>query len=126
MAIPPEPIDEVLPKAEGAVIAEVTKVVNEDAARAGFVDPKMTSANTRAARQVVELKISKVLFGAAWKVGASVEVVKPAAGYALRPGNKGPFLLAKSGGAVEILGAYGPDTYPEALITQTANRLGKK
>jgi hypothetical protein len=125
VAIPPDPIDEVLPGAQGAVMAEVTKVVKEDAAKPGFVDPKMTSANTLAPRQVVELKISKVLFGA-WKAGASVEVVKPAAGYALRPGNKGPFLLKQSGAAVEILGSYGPDTYPEAAITQAANRLGKK
>ena len=126
MAIPPELIDEVLPNAQGAVIAEVTRVVKQDAEKAGFVDPKMTSANTQAARQIVELKVSKVLFGEAWKAGASFEVVKPAAGYALRPGNKGPFLLGKVGSVVEILGRYGPDTYPEALITQTAARLGKK
>ncbi|MBS1153020.1 MAG: hypothetical protein H6Q89_4718 [Myxococcaceae bacterium] len=125
MAIPPDPIEEVLPAAQGAVMAEVTRVVKQDADKSGFVDPKMTSAPTVAARQIVELKVSKVLFGE-WKAGSSVQVVKPAGAYALRPGNKGPFLLTRVGDAVEILGAYGPDTYPEPLITQTATRLGKK
>ena len=126
MAIPPEPIEEVLPNAQGAVMAEVMKVVKQDAQKSGFVDPQVTDANTVAARQVVELKVSKVLFGDAWKEGASVEVVKPAGAYALRPGNKGPFLLSKVGNAVEILGRYGPDTYPEPAITQAAARMGKK
>ncbi len=125
MAIPPDPIEEVLPNAQGAVLAEVMKVVKEDANKAGVVDPQITSANTVAARQVVELKVSKVLFGD-WKEGAWLQVVKPAGAYALRPGNKGPFLLTQVGDAVEILGRYGPDTYSEPLITQTATRLGKK
>lgn len=125
MAIPPDPIDEVLPAAQGAVMAEVTKVVKQDADKSGFVDPKVSDANTVSARQVVELKVSKVLFGE-WKAGSSVQVVKPAGAYALQPGNKGPFLLSKVGGAIEILGAYGPDTYGEPAITQAAARLGKK
>ncbi len=125
MAIPPEPIEEVLPNAQGAVMAEVMRVVKQDADKAGFVDPKVSDANTQAARQVVELKVSKVLFGE-WKEGASVQVVKPSGAYALKAGNKGPFLLTRVGDAVEILGRYGPDTYGEPAIAQAANRLGKK
>ena len=125
MAIPPDPIDEVLPAAQGAVMAEVTKVIREDAQKAGFVDPKLTDAPTVAAKQLVELKVSSVLFGD-WKEGAMVQAIKPAGAYALRPGNKGPFLLTKVGDAVEILGAYGPDTYREPDIRAAASRLGKK
>ena len=125
MAIPPDPIEEILPAAQGAVMAEVTRVLREDAQKAGFVDPKVTSAPTVAARQVVELKVSSVLFGE-WKEGAMVQAVKPAGAYALRPGNKGPFLLTRVGEAVEILGAYGPDTYREPEIRQAASKLGKK
>jgi hypothetical protein len=81
---------------------------------------------TVAGRQVVELKVTGVLFGASVQPGATVKAVKPAGAYALRAGNKGPFLLTGSGDAVEILGRYGPDTYPEALIRQRMGKHGKK
>ena len=119
MAKPPEPIDDVIPGADAAVLAEVVKVITQDPQKPSSGDPQMTSnPNDLAARQVVELKVSKVLFG---KVAGTVQVTKPAGAYALRAGNKGPFVLSKNG----ILGRFGPDTWPEAAVVQAASRHGK-
>lgn len=126
MAIPPEPIDEVLPLASAAVLAEVAQVLEQGVSKPVEVDPRASDVRTTAARQVVELKVTGVLFGALARAGATVKAIKPAGAYALRAGNKGPFLLTGEGDAVEILGRYGPDTYPEPLIRQAAARLGKR
>lgn len=132
MAIPPEPIDQVLPDAAAAVVGEVSKVVQQDP-QAPMPKPKkpgMTDVGGVVARQVVALKVSEVLFGAgAVKVGDTVEVEKPAGDYTLSVGNQGPFLLgtgAKGGPKLRILGRYGPDTYPVELIKDRAKKLGKK
>jgi hypothetical protein len=124
MAKPPEPIEEVLPAAEAAVIAEVTRVVQQSPQQS-YPQSQETSLPTTAARQVVELKVSKVLFGSLATAGALVQAVKPEGAYALRAGNHGPFVLTKSDAGVEILGRYGPDTWPEAAVQQAARRLGK-
>jgi hypothetical protein len=125
MAKPPEPIDEVLPAADAAVLAEVIRVVAQDPQKPYTGDPLATSTPHEAARQVVELKVSKVLFGSLAREGATVEVVKPSGAYALRAGNHGPFLLRNEDGSVEILGRFGPDTWPEGLVKQAAQRSGK-
>lgn len=125
MAIPPDPIDEVLPRANAAVLAEVLKVLEQAPNSMEQVNPRASDVRTVASRQVVELKVTGVLFGDA-RAGATVKAVKPAGAYALKAGNKGPFLLTGQGDAVEILGRYGPDTYSEALIRQAAGKLGKK
>jgi hypothetical protein len=125
MAIPPDPIDEVLPQANAAVLAEVARVLEQAPLKPEAVDPRASDVHTVASRQVVELKVTGVLFGET-KAGATVRAVKPAGAYALRAGNKGPFLLTGSGDAVEILGRYGPDTYPEELIRNRMGKHGKK
>lgn len=124
MAKPPEPIDELLPTASAAVLAEVTRVLVQDPQAPRTGDPQATSTPDQAARQVVELKVTKVLFGDVAKAGATVQVTKPAGAYALAPGHHGPFVLSAQG-EVEILGRYGPDTWPEALVVQAAQRHGK-
>lgn len=126
MAIPPDPIDEVLPQANAAVLAEVQRVLEQAPMSPELGDPRASDARTVASRQVVELKVTGVLFGDSVKTGATVRAVKPAGAYALRAGNKGPFLLTGKGDAVEILGRYGPDTYPEELIRKAMGKLGKK
>lgn len=123
MAKPPEPIDEVLPGANAAVLAEVSRVIIQDPQQPYTGDPMATSTPHPAARQVVELKVSKVLFGSA-QAGATVKAVKPAGAYALRPGNHGPFVLGGKD-PLEILGRFGPDTWPEALVVESAKRHGK-
>ena len=106
MALPPEPLQEVLPKAAWVVDAEVVEVLKQGPApekkqgRAGA-----TSTGQKNASQTVKLKIKRVLKGEQVK---EMVVEKPEAGYALRAGNHGPFLIDDS---KIILGRYGPDSY---------------
>ena len=125
MAIPPEPIEEVLPAANAAVLAEVQKVLVQDPQKpAAPHEPDATSVPGEAARQVVALTVKEVLFGDV-KAGTTLEVVKPAGDYALREGSHGPFLLKTAGKAIEIVGRYGPDTYSADTIRNAAKRAGK-
>ena len=108
MAIPPEPIQDVLPKAKLVVVAEVVEVISNGPAPAQpQAAPGATSAGRLAPSQVVRLKVEKVLRGGAL---AEVVVEKPEAGYALRAGNRGPFLLDDAA-RPHILGRYGPDSW---------------
>lgn len=128
MAIPPEPIEEVLPHAEAAVLGEIARVVLQDPQQpAPPHEPGATSVPHEAARQVVELKVTEVIFGAGnqVKAGATLEVEKPAGDYALRAGNHGPFLLKQDGKGIRIVGRYGPDTYSADAIRSAARRAGR-
>lgn len=129
MAIPPDPIDVVLPDATAAVIAEVARVLVQDPQQP-LPKPKkpgVTDKGGLVARQVVELKVKEPLFGGV-KSGQSLEAEKPAGAYTLSAGNGGPFLLApgKVAGKWVILGRYGPDTYPVELIKDRMKKHGKK
>ncbi len=106
MAIPPEPIEDVLPDAVLVVDAEVTEVLSTGPATAKVdARPGATSTGAKAPSQKVKLTVKRVLHGPATK---EIIVEKPEAGYALRAGNKGPFLIDKKN---VILGRYGPDSY---------------
>lgn len=113
MAIPPEPIEDVLPDAVLVVEAEVLEVLSTgpDTPKV-HSKPGMTSTGAKSPSQKVKLKVTKVLFGAPTK---ELVVEKPEAGYALRAGNHGPFLVDKSN---VILGRYGPDSYSLERITK--------
>jgi hypothetical protein len=106
MAKPPEPLQEILPKATWVVDAEVLEVLKvgppaeKKEARAGASDIGQKNAS-----QTVKLKINRVLKGDPIN---EMIVEKPEAGYLLRAGNRGPFLIDES---KMILGRYGPDTY---------------
>lgn len=106
MAKPPEPIEDVIPSAAWVVDAEVTEVISTGP-QPPKVDakPGATSTGQKTASQTVKLKIKRVLHGE--KVEELV-VEKPEAGYALKPGNHGPFLIDAT---KRILGRYGPDSY---------------
>ena len=110
MAIPPEPIEEVIPKAALVIEAEVESVL-----ATGPIQPKMqaplgkTSTGKKAANQTVKLKVTRVHKGPAGMKEVVAE--KPLAGYALKAGNKGPFLLDAGKPNPTILGRYGPDTW---------------
>ena len=129
MAIPPDPIDTVLPDAAAAVLAEVARVLVQDPQQPlpKGKRPDSTDKGGLVARQVVELKVKEPLFGAV-RAGDSVEAEKPAGAYTLSAGNGGPFLLkpGKEAGKWVILGRYGPDTYPVELIRDRMKKLGKK
>lgn len=101
MALPPEPLEELLPQASYIVEAEVTEIVKQPGPVSG----------PRVGEQLVKLKVKRVLRGDA-SANDDLLVRKPEAGYALRAGNQGPFLLCGAKDALAILGRYGPDTWP--------------
>jgi hypothetical protein len=110
MAIPPEPIEEVMPKAALVIEAEVAEVLST-----GPLPPKIeakpgaTSVGHKVPAQTVKLKVTKVHKGPASLKEVVVE--KPVAGYTLKAGNKGPFLLDDGKPNPTILGRYGPDSW---------------
>lgn len=120
MALPPEPIEEVLPEATWVVEAEVTQVLEqapsqpEPPRKPGFIGPG------KAPRQVVRLKVRRVLRGE--NVPAELDAVKPEAGYALRQGATGPFLLDGATPTANILGRYGPDTWRVEAVEAALGR----
>lgn len=106
MAKPPEPIEDVLPGAAWVVDAEVTEVMSTGPAPAKVqAAAGATSTGQKSASQTVKLKVTRVLRGTAVK---ELVVEKPEAGYSLRAGNHGPFLIDST---KMILGRYGPDSY---------------
>ena len=106
MAIPPEPLDSVLPRATWVVEAEVEKVLSQGPVPA---NPTLApSAPMKLRSQVVQLKVRRVLRGPSQP--ATLTAQKPECGYLLSAGNHGPFLLDASEPPV-ILGRYGPDSY---------------
>ena|SRR5437764_122792 len=110
MAKPPEPIEEVLPKAVLVIDGEVTEVISSGPAPKKVEAPAGASdTGQKTASQVVKLAVKRVLKGAT--VAKEIVVEKPEAGYALRAGNKGPFLLDGTRPNPIILGRYGPDSY---------------
>ncbi len=115
MAKPPEPLEEVLPLAAWVVDAEVVAVLKVGVKpppplRDGKRRAGATSLGIKNASQTVKLKITRVLRGTQVK---ELIVEKPVAGYMLKAGNHGPFLVDK---AKSILGRYGPDTYSFAKL----------
>jgi hypothetical protein len=114
MAIPPEPLQEILPHATWVVEAEVVEVLGSGpevpriSAPAGWTDTGQKVADQR-----VRLKVTRVLRG---QEVQELVVDKPVAAYSLRAGNKGPFLLDGTLPHPVILGRYGPDSYALAKL----------
>lgn len=107
MAKPPEPIEELMPRVRWVVDAEVAEVLkNGPLPPRKEAPPGATSVGHKSQAQTVKLKVKRVLLGDAGVQELIAE--KPEAGYALREGNHGPFLLDES---KLILGRYGPDSY---------------
>ncbi len=121
MAKPPEPLNEVLPKATWVLDAEVVEVLRNGPmprkveARAGA-----TSTGQKNQAQTVKLKVNRVLKGDPVK---ELVVEKPEAGYTLKTGNHGPFLIDD---AKAILGRYGPDSYNFVKLEAAIKASGKK
>jgi hypothetical protein len=123
MAIPPEPIAEVMPDVAAAVVAEVTHI-HERGPQKPFPQPRLPNEvdiPCQISYQIVELSIKRVVFGAWLEPNTSLRVYKPAGDYVLSPGNHGPFLLTQPQNINEqtlpvIIGRYGPDSYPLELI----------
>jgi hypothetical protein len=114
MALPPEPLRELLARATRIVVAKVVDVLEtgpkppapEHAAK---LPRGATGVGYVSARQKVRLAVERDLKGA----GASDLVVeKPEAPYLLQSGDGGPFFLEGE----RIIGRYGPDTHRLAAI----------
>ncbi len=106
MAIPPEPIENVLPQAAWVVDAEVAEVISTGPAVPKVsAPPGATSTGQKSSSQKVKLKVKRTIFGAPV---TEITVEKPEAQYMLKAGNHGPFLIDAG---KRILGRYGPDSY---------------
>ncbi len=117
MAKPPEPIEEVLPNAAWVVDAEVIEVLKTGSAPPRPKAPAHASdVGVKSASQQVKLKVTKVLKGSPV---TELIVNKPEAGYMLRAGNHGPFLVDETN---TILGRYGPDSYSFDRINQALKK----
>lgn len=126
MALPPEPIEELLAASSAVVEAEVVRVLSHGAPppKPAHARDGATSVGTKAAEQVVVLKVTRALKGAV-PVG-ELTVEKPLAAYALAAGNKGAFFLQDTRPKPTILGRYGPDTYRVESVDFVLGKLQKK
>lgn len=113
-ALPPEPVEELLPRAKFVVEADVARVLyqGEEPERdtkknvAGPIPPDRC--------QVVQLDVTRRVTGA--DPGTSITVVKPLAPYLLKAGQSTSgtaFLVAGGDPFPIILGRYGPYPSPE-------------
>jgi len=121
MAIPPDPIEELLPQATLVVVAQVSRVVTQETqVPIPASDPKRKGGpQVPLAAQVVALEVEAVLHGDSAAAGSELQARKPAGDYSLSVGAQGPFLLAHSDSdeaPLIILGRYGPDSYRQNVI----------
>jgi hypothetical protein len=110
-ALPPEPVEELLPKAKFVVEARVGRVLYQGETPESDVDEDMAGPIPPARCQVVQLDVTRRVTGA--DPGASVTVVKPFAPYVLKAGQDTAgvaFLVRGADPFPIILGRYGP--YP--------------
>jgi len=106
MAKPPEPLQEILPSASIVVDAVVKEVVSTGPTPPSTGKPEeWTSKGTQNPEQQIVLTVNRVLRG---KADAELRVTKPVAGYMVKAGTKGAWLVDDKG---VILGRYGPDTW---------------
>ena len=110
MALPPEPLEELLPEIRSVVVAEVvdaTPVPEVARPRGSRVPPVGASEGQPIPEQRVRLQVEETLLGAELRVR---EAVKPEGAYVLVIGVRGPFMLDGSEPHPRILGRYGPDS----------------
>lgn len=122
MALPPEPVDELLDYVDAGAMAVVEEILFRG--KQEFVpepdEPDTVDIPRDLPEQVLTLTIKEVLFGDLVKQGETIEVFKPPGDYVLRAGVEGPFLLFKEEEDERpvIAGRYGPDNYsPNVLKT---------
>ena len=118
MAKPPEPLQELLPSAVLVVHAAVKEVVATGPAIAAPDKPaEWTDKGTQSPSQQLVLEVSRVLKGAL--ADKTVTVTKPVAGYAVKVGTAGAWLVDASN---TVLGRYGPDTWALAKVEEACKR----
>ncbi len=126
-ALPPLPLDAVLPNAHLAVVARVDAVLYQGGnppspkRPPGFVGPIPPEGC-----QVVRLVVRQALLGSP---PSKLVVVKPEAPYRLSASRRvhaGTFLLDDATPYPGILGNYGPDPYPAAEVAAALARVEQR
>jgi hypothetical protein len=107
VAKPPEPLEEMLPKATLVVLATVKRVVSTGAPLPPLPEHEghKSDIGARSPEQTLELEVNSVLKG---QHEGLLTVKKPIAGYSVREGTTGAWLIDDSG---TVLGRYGPDSW---------------
>jgi hypothetical protein len=114
-ALPPEPVEELLPKARFVVEARVARVLYRGETPERDTDENVAEPLPPERCQVVELEVTRRVTGA--DPGTSIQVVKPLAPYLLKAGQSTSgmaFLVQSADPYPVILGRYGP--YPSAEV----------
>jgi hypothetical protein len=119
VALPPDPIDDVVTAAYACVDAQVIAVL--------YTDP---DAHERGQfpQQSVRVRVDAVGFGDVVRdADGALTLTKPHGPYLLRVGDRGPLLLGRAAGDLHdvILGRYGPDTYSVAALRASCARLSR-
>jgi hypothetical protein len=112
--LPPEPIEELLPKAKFVVEASVARVLYHGEKPERDTEKNIAGPIPPDRCQVVQLDVTRRVAGA--DPGTSVTVVKPLAPYLLKAGQStsGTAFLVQGGDPFPIiLGRYGPYPSPE-------------
>jgi hypothetical protein len=117
MAIPPEPIDELLARAQSVVLGEVVEVLTTGPLPKRPQKLKITTVDvgTKTPAQTVKLKVTRTLKGMS---ATEVIVEKPESRYRLLVGDAGPFFLEQG----KIIGRYGPNTHSLEKIEHALRR----
>lgn len=129
MALPPEPIDELLPQAAFGVFAEIIEI--KERGKQDYIPtpekPDMVDIPRDLPYQVLTLQVKERLFGTTGDLGERFDVYKPAGDYMLRAGVEGPFFLYKDEDHKQpvILGRYGPDNYTMTVVRSAIQKHGR-
>jgi hypothetical protein len=113
-ALPPEPVEELLPKAKYVIEASVARVLYQGEKPERDTETNVAGPIPPDRCQVVHLEVTRRVSGA--DPSASVTVVKPLAPYVLQVGQSTSgtaFLVAGGDPFPIILGRYGPYPTPE-------------
>ena len=114
-ALPPEPVEELLPKAKFVIEASVARVLYQGEKPERDTEENVAGAIPPDRCQVVQLDVTRPISGA--DPGTSITVVKPLAPYVLKAGQSTSgtaFLVAGGDPFPIILGRYGP--YPSSEV----------
>jgi hypothetical protein len=114
-ALPPEPVEDLLPKAKYVFEAKVTRVLYQGDKPEHSGRKNVVGAIPPERCQVLQLDVTRMIAGA--DPGTSITAVKPLAPYALKAGQStsGTAFLVEGGDPYPIiLGRYGP--YPSPKV----------
>jgi hypothetical protein len=117
MAIPPEPLEELIADARSIVLGKVVAIVSTGPMppQRKKTHPGEVDIGNKKPSQRVKLSVERVLKGPA---PSEIEIDKPESGYTLEVGETGPFFIGEG----KIIGRYGPATHTLAKIEAALKR----